>query len=68
MDNIVYCKKDDFLKIKMEIDTSIVSDNYEIAFNLFIERVGNLDNLQRDEFFRYYKNLLFDIAKLENNK
>jgi hypothetical protein len=68
MDNIVYCKKDDFLKIKMEIDTSITANNYEIAFNLFIARVGNLDNLQRDEFFRYYKNLLFEIAKTENNK
>jgi len=68
MDNIVYYKKDDFLKIKMEIDTSIASNNYEIAFNLFIARVGNLDNLQRDEFFRYYKNLLFEIAKSENNK
>ena len=67
MDNIIYCK-DDLLKIKMEIDNSIAINNYEIAFNLFISRVGHLNNLQRDDFFKYYKKLLFDIAKSENNK
>ena len=67
MDNIIYCK-DDLLKIKMEIDNSISINNYEIAFNLFISRVGHLNNLQRDDFFKYYKKLLFDIAKSENNK
>ena len=45
----------------MDIDTSI-------AFNLFISRIGNLDNLQKDKFFKYYKNLLFEIAKSKNNK
>jgi hypothetical protein len=67
MDNIIYCK-DDLLKIKMEIDNSIAINNYEIAFNLFISRVGHLNNLQRDDFFKYYKKILFDIAKSENNK